>query len=78
MVRKQPHKNYVDLDELRGYLAKKKITYEQCAEAIGISSSQFFRKMTGVTQFWFNEVVDLVLFLKVSETEFYTIFLGHK
>lgn len=74
MTRKQPHNNYVNLDKLRGLLAEKKITYKQCAEAIGISKYQFSRKMTGIAQFWIDEVIDLCLFLKLSREEIYTIF----
>ena len=76
MTRKQPHNHYVNLDKLRGLLAEKKTTYEQCAKAIGISKYQFSRKMTGITQFWIDEVIDLCLFLKLSKEEIYTIFLG--
>lgn len=75
-MRKRQHKNYVNLNKLRGVLAEKKITYVECAEAIGISKFQFSRKMNGETMFWMNETIDLANFLRLTLEEYYTIFLG--
>ena len=67
--------NHVNLDKLRGILAEKKISSAQCAKALGISQSQFYRKMDGQVIFWITEVTELVKLIRPTQKEFNEIFL---
>lgn len=67
--------NKINSQKLKGLLVEKEKTYEECAEALGISAVQFGKKVRGDNEFRLTEIADLVKFLDISAYEFFAIFI---
>ncbi len=62
-------------DKLKGKLVEKKKTYEDCADALGVSITTFSNKMNGKGSLYIEEVNILANFLCLTESEKVEIFL---
>ena len=60
--------------KLKGLLTEIEKTYKECADAIGISETQFCKKINGEVEFWINEVAILAKFLELTASEFFAVF----
>ena len=65
----------MNLKKLKGLLTEKEKTYKECAEAIGISETQFCKKINGEVEFWVNEAAILTKFLGLTANEFFAVFV---
>lgn len=63
------------LQKLKGIIREKEKTYQECANAIGISVQAFQGKINGKQKFYINELNDLGDFLGMSKEEKACIFL---
>lgn len=64
----------INSDKLRGLITEKRKNYKECAEAIGISTTQFGMKVRGEADFWVNEAYKLAKFLELTADEFFAVF----
>ena len=65
----------INYKKLKGLLTEKEKTYKECSEAIGISETQFGKKINGEVDFWITEVAKLAKFLNLTENEFFAVFV---
>lgn len=63
-------------DKLKGKLVEKKKTYEDCANALGVSITTFSNKMNGKGSLYIEEVNTLSNFLELTDNEKIEIFLN--
>lgn len=64
------------LNKLKGKIVEKQLTYRQCAQGIGISTSTFSNKMNGSKRFYYDEICKLSEFLGLCDQEKTDIFLS--
>lgn len=67
--------DYMNLLKLKGKVREAGSTYKKCAEAIGISTTSFNKKINGYTKFYIDELDELGNFLGMSDVEKADIFL---
>lgn len=60
--------------KLKGKIVEKELTYKDCAEFIGISTTSFNKKMNGSSRFYIEEVKLLVQLLNLKDVEIINIF----
>lgn len=65
----------MELLKLKGKLVEKKITYEECAKAIGMSTSTFNSKINTTSTFDIEEAKKICDFLELNDEERAHIFL---
>lgn len=65
----------MNLKKLKGLLTEKEKTYKDCADAIGISETQFCKKINGEVEFWVNEAAIISKFLGLTTKEFIAVFV---
>lgn len=63
------------MDKLKGKLVEKRVNYEHCAKALGITKVTFVKKMNKKTQFTLDEIKALSDLLELSDAEKIQIFL---
>lgn len=63
------------LQKLKGIIREKEKTYQQCADAIGISVTAFQMKINGKKRFYIDELNTLGDFLGMSAEEKALVFL---
>lgn len=61
-------------DRLRGIRAERRVTNEDCGNAIGLSALSYRRKESGEIDFKLGEVVGLVSYLHMNFTELNDVF----
>lgn len=61
--------------KLKGLIKERGKTYKECAKVLGISGFQFGKKVNGEVGFWLSELAILAGFLKMTEAEFFAIFM---
>lgn len=66
---------FLDSDKLKGRLKENRLTYEDCASALGISVTTFSSKINGRSQFKLVEANKLAKLLKLTGKEKTEIFL---
>ncbi len=64
------------MDKLKGKLVEKRVNYEQCAKALGITKVTFVKKINKRTQFTLDEIKALAHLLALSDVEKIQIFLS--
>lgn len=65
----------MNADKLKGKIRENKVTYQECADALGIAKASFNSKINGKSRFYIDEVVALGKFLHMTEMEMVDIFL---
>lgn len=65
----------MNYSKLKGKIVEKSKTYENCAIALGISTTSFNSKINGKTKFSVQEANNLSEFLSMSDREKIDIFL---
>lgn len=63
---------------LRAEMVRKGINGQKMSEAIGISESAFYRKMSGATEFTLSELKAIRDTLELSHDDVYNIFFADK
>lgn len=65
----------MNADKLKGKIRERRETYQDCAEALGITKASFNSKINGKSRFYINEAANLGRFLHMEEMEMIDIFL---
>ena len=66
------------LDKLKEFIRKSGCSMKSCHKAIGVSESQFYKKMNGSQVFYLEECEKLGNFLGMTEQEKIDIFLNYE
>ncbi|MDO5293354.1 MAG: DUF739 family protein [bacterium] len=66
----------MNFNKLKGKIVERQLTYQQCADAIEISTASFSNKMNGSKRFWYDEISKLSDLLDLSNDEKIDIFLS--
>ena len=65
----------INSDKLKGLIVERRKTYKECADALGISQTQFGMKVRGEADFWISQACILSKFLELTAEEFYAVFV---
>lgn len=65
----------MNIPKLKGKIKEEDKTYEECASAIGISTTTFCNKINGISKFYIDELENLGNFLNMTSAEKHAIFL---
>lgn len=63
----------MDLELLKNKIFERRLTYQQCAEPLKLSTTTFCQKINGHSEFKIKEVVKLVEFLNLTKEESYIL-----
>ena len=59
----------MNLWKVKGKMTEKQKTYRQCAKAIGVSDTTFYKKINGKTKFYYDEAIALFDYLDMNAAE---------
>ena len=66
----------MNADKLKGKMRERRKTYQDCADALGITKASFNSKINKKSRFYIDEAAALGNYLRMSEIEMIDVFLG--